>query len=119
MKKILKKGIPFIILALLLASTVYAANSHSADLESGSSQFFHAADSASTSQTGDMTLEAWIKPESQPGTDARLVITSKWSGSCDAGTGKTFIFAYRDTTGTECCWQYHEWRRLWSTYRRI
>ena len=45
------------------------------DFESGSSQYGYAADSASLSITGDLTLSAWIKPESNA---TGRYIAGKW-----------------------------------------
>lgn len=51
-----------------------ALGSHSIDLERGSTQYLTAADSASLSVTGDLTIEAWVKMESLP---ANQYIVSK------------------------------------------
>lgn len=39
------------------------ANTHSLDLELGSSQFAYRADGATLSLSGDFTIEGWVKPE--------------------------------------------------------
>jgi hypothetical protein len=49
------------------------------DLESGSSQYFLAADNANLSLTGSLTLSAWIKPETV--SSGTYNIISKWDGS--------------------------------------
>lgn len=55
------------------------ANTASIDFELSSSQYATAADSASTSITGDLTLEAWIKLESLPSvTGLTYTIAAKW-----------------------------------------
>ena len=51
------------------------ANTHSLDLELGSSQYASRADTVSLSITGNLTIECWIKPEST-GTLHDLV--AKW-----------------------------------------
>ena len=53
-------------------------NTHSVDLESTSSQYASRADTASLSITGDITLEAYLKPESLPTTGNTMTIISKW-----------------------------------------
>jgi hypothetical protein len=68
------------------------ANTNSLDLESGSTQYCSAADSASLSITGNGTWEAWIKPESMTGT---MTLFSKWR---DSGTQKSYGFDM-DTSG--------------------
>lgn len=65
----------------------------SADLESGSSQYFSRADTASLSITGDLTLECWINIESDTG--AEQYIFNKQ----DSGTTRSWYF--RINTGGE------------------
>ena len=43
------------------------SNTHSLDLEAGSSRYAHVADDAALSITGDISMEAWLKMESSPG----------------------------------------------------
>jgi len=74
------------------------AQSHSVDLELGSSQYLSVADAAIFDINGAMTLEAWIKLESQPATNALMAIISKWQAS---GNQRTFSLAYRDVGGTK------------------
>jgi len=52
------------------------ANTHSLDLESGSSQYASVADTAPLSITGDMTLMCWVNPESD--TTIAQTLISKW-----------------------------------------
>lgn len=73
------------------------ANTHSADLERSSSQYFTAADSASLSVTGNATWEAWIKPESMAGT---MTLFTKWR---DSGTEKSYGFDI-NTSGNIFCY---------------
>lgn len=56
-------------------------NTNSLDLESGSSQYAYSADTASLSVTGDLSLEAFIKPESLPASGSSMTLISKWNGS--------------------------------------
>lgn len=72
-----------------------ATNTNSLDLESGSSQFASKTDSSSLSQTGDMTFEAWINPESLP-SNGYMGIGTKWDNST---TQKSYIFALNDNAG--------------------
>ena len=54
-----------------------AENTHSIDLESGSSQYLSRADTAVLDITGDMTIEGWIKEESQPSSPNQMPLLSK------------------------------------------
>ena len=53
-----------------------ANNTHSLDLENGSSQYASIADASQTGLdlSGDFTLEAWVKIESLPGTGNRIIM---------------------------------------------
>jgi len=58
------------------------ANTHSIDLELSSSQYLTAADSASLSVTGNLTMEFWLKLEQLPSTvGTNFFLMGKW----DAG----------------------------------
>jgi hypothetical protein len=63
------------------------SNTQSLDLESGSSQYATRADTASLSITGTISIEAWIKLESLPGTGQTIM--SKWNQD---GSLKSYIF---------------------------
>lgn len=54
-------------------------NTKSLDLEASSSEVVSVADAAGLSITGDLTLEAYVKPESLPATNGSMVLVSKWS----------------------------------------
>src|SRR3990167_1471503 len=58
-------------------------NTASLDLESGSSQYATAADSASLSIISDITIEGNFKPESLPAAGAEVTLVSKWDGLSD------------------------------------
>lgn len=74
---------------------VASANTNSIDLELASSQYLSAADSASLSISGDMTIEAWIKLESLPdGSGAGFSVVTK-----DLGTNRDFYYLIYDDTG--------------------
>lgn len=66
------------------------ANTYSLDLESGSSQYAACADSASTSITGNMTIEAWVKFESLTGTTMTIV------GKYHTGTSQQSYIFFHD-----------------------
>lgn len=74
------------------------ANTHAADLEVDSSQGFTASDSASLSLTGDLTLEMWLKLESQPGSGVVNNLIHKWTGG---GDQRAYRFRYNDNGGTK------------------
>lgn len=63
----------------------------SADLESGSSQYFSRADTASLSITGNIAVEAWIKLESVP-TGTQATIMSK----LDKDVSRSWLFNMED-----------------------
>jgi hypothetical protein len=56
-------------------------NTRSIDFEAGSSMSATRADTASLSITGDITLEAFIKPESVPTSGNTMALISKWNES--------------------------------------
>lgn len=60
-------------------------NVRTVDLETSSSQYLKAADSASLSLTGDMTIECWIKFESIP--TGYIAFLTKWKD----GTGQDWF----------------------------
>ena len=62
-------------------------NTHSLDLESGSSQYASRADTASLSITGDLSLEAFIKPETLPASGSSMTLIGKWD---ESGTLKSY-----------------------------
>ena len=70
MKKDLMKIGAFILTVILLGQTVLATNTHSIDLETDDTQYLSAADPAIFGAWAAITIEAWLKPESQP-TDAQ------------------------------------------------
>lgn len=59
------------------AGAAASTNTHTLDLEAGSSQEATAADSASLDITGSFTIEAWIKLESNPATNDWYIIAGK------------------------------------------
>lgn len=62
-------------------------NTRSLDCEADSSQYAYRADTASLSITGDLTLEAFRKPESLPSTGNSMTFIAKWDAS---GTTKSY-----------------------------
>src|SRR3990170_2884133 len=73
-------------------------NTASLDLESGSSQYATAADSASLSITGDITLETWRKPETLPTAGNEMVLISKWNEASDQRSYKWNVKALTGIT---------------------
>lgn len=70
-------------------STAFATGKfgNGADLESGSSNYFSATDTAPLSVTGDMTISGWIKPESVTAS-TQFDIVSKWNS-----TNKSYLLS--------------------------
>lgn len=60
----MRKRITLVLLTFLVPALIWAANSKSLDLESGSSQYAGRADSASLDLSGNFTIELWIRGES-------------------------------------------------------
>lgn len=102
----MKKALRFVsalglCLALILVFSIHpsqtqAANTYSIDLESGSSQYLTISDASQTGLdlTGDFTLEAWVKPESQPSGSFMTIIgkrNNSWQG---------YSLKYRESGGT-------------------
>jgi len=93
----MKKIISIIILGVIFfAFPAMAANTYSLDLEKDSSQYGYAGDSESLSITSDISIETWVKPESQPGTNVEARIIDKLSYLLDyyddAGTKYIYLF---------------------------
>lgn len=72
----------------------------SADLESGSSQYFSRADNALLQASNALTIEGWFKVESQPGTDTRYSLCTKWDNS-GGQNQRSYTFYYRDNASTK------------------
>jgi len=68
-------------------------NTHALDLEASSSQYASRADTASLSITGDLSLEAYIKPESLPAVGSSMVLASKWDINTNLRSYKFEIYA--------------------------
>lgn len=66
-------------------------NTKSLDLEASSSQYAWAADSASLSITGSLSLECWIKPESLPTSGNQMTLMSKWTENGNQRSYKLFL----------------------------
>lgn len=82
--------------ATILASA--ASNTHSIDLESGSTQYLSITDAAQTGLDilSDISLECWVKLESAPGEGVVYVLFSKWTVS----PTKSYYLEYSDSAGT-------------------
>lgn len=71
-------------------------NTNSLDFEAGSSQYLSRADTATTSITGDLAIECYIKPESLPTAGNTMVLASKWD--IDANK-RSYKFEIHATSG--------------------
>ena len=83
-----------LILILVLVPYGVFAFTQSADLESSSSQYATANDSASLDVTGDFTLETWVKFESIPSTASTFI-----NKNLTTGNQRSYWFAYDGTGG--------------------
>lgn len=72
------------------------SQTHSLDLEASSSQYASISDASQTGLdiTGALTLEAWIKVESTPGSGAYYSIISKGSVNGASDTNTQYLFYY-------------------------
>ena len=78
-------------------------NTHSADFEKTTGdQYLSAADSASLSITGDMTMEMWVKTESLPAAAAFYGILNK--GDLGLDSTKSYWFAVQESGGQMVIW---------------
>jgi len=75
------------------------ANTYSVDLEASSSQYMYAADSASLSITGDISIEAFVRFESLPSSGNSYVIVMK--GQDDGVNEISYFFLYTDNGATD------------------
>jgi len=91
-------GTPTFVDDFLGAQGGIPTNTYSLDLESGSSQYATAADSASLSITGDITLETWRKPETLPTAGNEMVLISKWNEASDQRSYKWNVKALTGIT---------------------
>lgn len=71
-------------------------NTNSLDFEASSSMWADAADSASLSQTGDITLEVWGKAESLPTVGNVATLIGKWD---ESGATKSYRMALVGVSG--------------------
>lgn len=78
-----------------VSGPIAAANSHSADMELDNSEYLKITDANQTGLdiTGDLTVEAWVKPESVPSANF-YTIASKWSQD---GSNRSWLFDYHDS----------------------
>ena len=67
-------------------------NTYSVDFESSSSQYAYCADHAALSITGDLSIEAYIKPESLPTVGNSMVLVSKWDENSNKRSYKFDIY---------------------------
>jgi len=65
------------LVAFLVPSVSYGANTYSIDLEKDSSQYLSHADHAALSVTGDITMSVWFQPESLPTAGDQRILFGK------------------------------------------
>lgn len=75
-------------------------NTNSLQLLSASSQYGHAADSATLSVTSDLSIGAWIKPTSLPTVGNTMTLVGKWDESATKRSYKFGIGAVSGYFGT-------------------
>lgn len=77
-----------------------AANSHSLNLESDSSQYVSIANASQTGLdlAGDCSFAFWVKLESAPAADANVGLINKWNAS---DNHRGYRLMYRDSSGTK------------------
>ncbi len=80
-------------------TSLSTSNSHSLDVELSSSQYAKHADASAYDVLGNLTLEAWVKVESTPGTNEQYTIMSKIHGGTSAN--RSYQLAYNDVSGTK------------------
>lgn len=75
-----------------------AANTHSLDLEAGSSQYASIADASQTGLdiTGNLTIECWVKFETTPGSGSLFGIVSKFNQNSE----RAYLLALHNDGGT-------------------
>jgi len=80
-------------------STPYVSGkiNNGADFELSSSQYLYCADSVDLSITGDISMSAWIKPESAPGSGIEYAIIGK---NLSSGNQLSYVFGYFNNGGT-------------------
>lgn len=71
-------------------------NTNSLDLESSLSQYAFRVDTATLSITGNLAIDAQIKPESLPAAGSQMVIASKWD---ESGTLRSYKFDINTVSG--------------------
>jgi|GEM_PF-2372302 len=83
----------FVMIFLVGTSLVQAANSHSLSLSRGAAQYASLTNASSTglNLNGDITIESWVKPSSQPSGNDVYTIVSKWDSD---NNGRSYYFSY-------------------------
>lgn len=104
MRHLLKKLIVpvFVIVGIVGYFTyVWAVNTHSIDLERGSSQYLSITDASSTALdlSGDFTIEAWVKIDNAPTSGQTFSIVSK--DFFDNSSTRAYYFNLDDSGGTD------------------
>lgn len=76
-----------------------SSNTHVIDIERSLNEGLYAADSATVSITGNMTIEAWVKLESSPASGEEFDILSKHDQG-NSANGRSWITTYENSAGT-------------------
>lgn len=84
--------ISVLIFSFVFSSRVQAVNTHSIDIELSSNQYLSISDASQTGLdlNGNFTIEAWVKPESQPSGDAYYIV-GKWDFD---NSGRSYSLSY-------------------------
>lgn len=80
----------------------FAGKSEAIALVRSESDYLRAADSATLSLTGDLSLEAWVKFDTTPSSGQLYDVLAKWNGS--SLLGKSFYFLVYNNSGTIQLW---------------
>lgn len=73
------------------------AQTHSLDLENGSTQYAYVADHSDFDITGDLTFEAWVNLEALPSSGSHYYAGGKWDFDV---AGRSYAFRIRNNGGT-------------------
>ena len=94
----MKKILTILAFVLLVPLAVWAANTHSTDLERDSGQYWSLADGAGQGldELGNFSMSFWVNVETAPSSGQHFGLAGKDDGS----TQRAFVFYYRNDGGT-------------------
>lgn len=92
----------FFILAISVYQPVLALNTYSIDFERGSTQHLSITDASQSNLdlSGDFTIEAWVKVESNPGTNEEYAIVGKYNNNGVDQRAYLFNYQHNVSAGT-------------------